>query len=1008
MDSTGPGALEGICSPETKPPASSSEANTGTGASASAGTGAAASGRQENPAKKASVRTRTKTGCLTCRKRRIKCDEAKPICNNCTKSKRQCDGYNRRLTFKEPLGSYGHGPAHFGHPVYHQQNRNQPIGAPLTASQAKAAAQQGPLAAIAPKPPQVDFTDTVPMSFATSQQRQAHDPFLAAQAGGPALQTSFYGQLPSPSQSISSVGPPPPPGHLPQHAHESTFQLMSPTHGFDPDQVIEAGPSNYSQTWTPIPKQHRRIFEEDGLQLGVHGFVKEGMYWQSDDEASMADSEDDDIPMDVHDAHLESNDLGIHVARRLEVTADAYGVRMRTVAGFPELNVLQTYIPSSMSSPLNDSQTAAVFWYFVNVTGQSMSLYERHPFDPTPMFQGQPVPKTRQHIWTYTFPIMAFNHPALMQAILALAGLQIANLARVPATAAMKHYHLSLRRIARNYQSASRRTQPATLAATLLLGYYEVWNSDHDKWCRHMWGARAILKEIPLSKMTKEIFAHQRERRQAGLVGHPWMDHPDPTATAGDPLDPDLTLYEVDTELISQLMGRKVTYDDPEVASKKRPYTEKDIETYQQLRDLYWWYCKMDVYQSILGGTRLFMPYEQWAQCAPRGECGRMDAIYGTFDHMMLLLGRVANFASRDLARKRKARRAGGPPGSAGRGRGPPGQGPPGQGGPPPGAGQMPQGQGGSPPGPTGPPQGGPPSSAGRGQSPPLFAGLMPTKGGKFVPPQGFSPPRDQTPDTETSEDIDYDTATLAAFGEWEEIRAAFELFRSHLGPDFEPMGPDLATPENTPFGPALMYRTYSIAGIWMNYYMGLIALQRAHPSMPPVAMIAAGMSAQQTAPWANTIARIAAGLHEDTSHVSAVSTLVGAAFIESGFCLFVAGIQFQSPPQRHWLISRLHDIARLTGWQSARQIADGCESGWMKAAEMGRGPPYRRPPELDKIFPSSLPVWMRPRRIDKKMREQQAGDNRLVLARTEHAHFALGLLTVEQDLDRLDLSEGE
>ena len=373
---------------------------------------------------------------------------------------------------------------------------------------------------------------------------------------------------------------------------------MSPTHGYDPNLVIEAGPSNYSQTWTPTPKQHRRILEEDGLQLGVNGFVKEGMYWQSDDEASMADSEDDDIPMDVHDAHLESNDLGIHVARRLEATADAYGVRMRTVAGFPELNVLQTYIPSSMSSPLNDSQTAAVFWYFVNVTGQSMSLYERHPFDPTPMFQGQPVPKTRQHIWTYTFPIMAFNHPALMQAILALAGLQIANLARVPATAAMKHYHLSIRRVARNYQSASRRVQPATLAATLLLGYYEVWNSDHDKWCRHMWGARAIMKEIPFLKMTKEIFAHQRERRQAGFVGHPWMD---PNA----PLDPDLTLYEVDTGLISQLMGIKVTYDDPEVASKKGPYTEKDIETYQQLRDLYWWYCKMDVYQSILGGTRL-------------------------------------------------------------------------------------------------------------------------------------------------------------------------------------------------------------------------------------------------------------------------------------------------------------------------------------------------------------------------------------------------------------------
>ncbi|TID29015.1 hypothetical protein CANINC_002163 [Pichia inconspicua] len=33
---------------------------------------------------------RSKTGCFTCRERRIKCDECKPICKNCTKSKRIC------------------------------------------------------------------------------------------------------------------------------------------------------------------------------------------------------------------------------------------------------------------------------------------------------------------------------------------------------------------------------------------------------------------------------------------------------------------------------------------------------------------------------------------------------------------------------------------------------------------------------------------------------------------------------------------------------------------------------------------------------------------------------------------------------------------------------------------------------------------------------------------------------------------------------------------------------
>lgn len=40
------------------------------------------------------IRKRTRTGgCLTCRKRRIKCDERKPGCMNCEKSKKCCAGY---------------------------------------------------------------------------------------------------------------------------------------------------------------------------------------------------------------------------------------------------------------------------------------------------------------------------------------------------------------------------------------------------------------------------------------------------------------------------------------------------------------------------------------------------------------------------------------------------------------------------------------------------------------------------------------------------------------------------------------------------------------------------------------------------------------------------------------------------------------------------------------------------------------------------------------------------
>ncbi|KAG7108592.1 putative transcriptional regulatory protein C15D4.02 like [Verticillium longisporum] len=58
---------------------------------------------------KKEIKRRTKTGCLTCRKRRIKCDEAQPTCNNCKKSKRDCAGYDP--IFKQQPGPSNIQPA---------------------------------------------------------------------------------------------------------------------------------------------------------------------------------------------------------------------------------------------------------------------------------------------------------------------------------------------------------------------------------------------------------------------------------------------------------------------------------------------------------------------------------------------------------------------------------------------------------------------------------------------------------------------------------------------------------------------------------------------------------------------------------------------------------------------------------------------------------------------------------------------------------------------------------
>lgn len=196
-----------------------------------------------------------------------------------------------------------------------------------------------------------------------------------------------------------------------------------------------------------------------------------------------------------------------------------------------------------------------------------------------------------------------------MQAMLALGSLQIAKRQGLPPTAAMKHYHLSLRRVAKNYQSPIRRTQPATLAATLLLGFYEVWNSDHEKWCKHMWGARAIIRELPLGQMTRDITALERKKRHQHLnlgSDHQCDAFCQPQHDISEH-DPDW----LDVNLIAQITGKRVKFGDTGYVvddthqPSTRQYTERDIESFEHIRDLYWWYCKMDVYQAILGATPL-------------------------------------------------------------------------------------------------------------------------------------------------------------------------------------------------------------------------------------------------------------------------------------------------------------------------------------------------------------------------------------------------------------------
>jgi hypothetical protein len=148
------------------------------------------------------------------------------------------------------------------------------------------------------------------------------------------------------------------------------------------------GAWNISQPW-PLDQHQLDAMEEDMDPFDV-----------SDEDFEMGEANESGVWQEAaHDDHLKNNDLGIVVA--LQANQDSHGVSLRSFTSFIDRpNMLATYVPSSQSTPLRDPMTARIFCHFVNVTGPCISMFERHPANPSLIFQGEPVPKTQQHMWT--------------------------------------------------------------------------------------------------------------------------------------------------------------------------------------------------------------------------------------------------------------------------------------------------------------------------------------------------------------------------------------------------------------------------------------------------------------------------------------------------------------------------------------------------------------------------------------------------------------------------------
>jgi hypothetical protein len=699
------------------------------------------------------------------------------------------------------------------------------------------------------------------------------------------------------------------------------------------------------------------------------------------------------------------------------------------------------------SSPLQDERNQRIFCHFVEVTGRCINIFERPATDMWSL-----PPRT---LWSYTLPATAIHHPALAHAILALGGLHAAKLQQTSEDPSLKHFTYALRRVSNLLSLPKRRHEITTLATVLLLGFYEVLAADHSRWNLHLSGATRLVQEHDYASLTRTARL-MRSRAKANILRHSHgsvLTDDKLLAVAGVPASLlDDEEWEIDQSIVSTLTGKRIDYDHQvqpgfDAHEIMNELTEKDVSDLKIKMDLRWWYMKQDVFQSMISGDPLMMDYSQWVYCPPRGRIGNAEMTCATFDHLILLLARLTDFGGKDRLRKQRVVTSQG-----GHWIPPPGLFPAG---PPSGAAQQ--------PGPRQPhvaehpkPDHHAPKSHGpsdelqektkQSQAPSANEGRVRSSKARASAPEqpmfyGTMPPPPIPPKMSSSfyamneqlqrgssrgvqykdpgvkvEVADLKAQTEAALAEHAAIGVGFDLFASSLGPEFQPMGTDGHRSQTSPFGPPMMYRSPEIALIWLHYYVGKILWHRLHPHMPPAAMVSAGVTAHLTKHISQTAGKVAAGLYLMTpgSPSEDLDPVYAGALIESTFPLLFAAIQYQEASQRGWIISKLHDIARMTGWQTSGAVAAACEIAWERMGLAGRGPSYTRSLDRDN---KDARVNGTSRRVNvsasqdaspEEAESQVFSHDRSLIGkhRQTRVHWALGLLSVEDDIKKLDLTK--
>lgn len=331
------------------------------------------------------------------------------------------------------------------------------------------------------------------------------------------------------------------------------------------------------------------------------------------------DVQSDEEMLDVQDSKNEeaavlSRDFSLIQRINRKTTTE---LDIRRYDAFIYEGILSHYQAEQVANPLKNPKTARVFMHFIHVTGPTLSIFERNPRNPSPLYEGHAPPSpSHQSLWTYTLPLKALNHQGLLHAMLALGSLHIAKLQRASVTPSWKHYAYAMKRLRRSLGNPKKRHQLSTLGTSLLLGFYEVMTAEHAKWSTHLVGAAQLLVEIDFRSLTREA-CRLKAAELAEQERFP-QENPDMLIDQKqfEQRMKDSSMMP-DENLVSTIVGKRVSFDgsgcvfEEEREQGKKPCgpQKMDLRSYETLQDLYWWYAKQDLFQSIVSGNPLMLVY---------------------------------------------------------------------------------------------------------------------------------------------------------------------------------------------------------------------------------------------------------------------------------------------------------------------------------------------------------------------------------------------------------------